>query len=82
MDVRLSRDGPPVGGASNSHIATALGWELGAYSDEPAFALEHLKEPTFTLATDPSDNIQARTESIGFYNNSTHRKSTAAVRRS
>jgi hypothetical protein len=62
--------------------ATALGWELGAYSDEPAFALEHLKEPTFTLATDPSDNIQARIESIGFYNNSTHRKSTAAVRRS
>ncbi|QDV62640.1 hypothetical protein [Crateriforma conspicua] len=59
----------------------ALGWDLGPYSDEPAYELDHLKLPTFNLETDPSDNIHARIESIGLLNTITHRKSTASVRR-
>lgn len=60
----------------------ALGWDLGPYSDEPAFDLDHLKQPSFILETDPSDNIHARIESIGFVNTITNRKLTAGVRRS
>jgi hypothetical protein len=61
--------------------STALGWDLGPYSTEPAFSLEHLKQPSFVLQTDPSDNIHGRIEAIGFWNSTTNRKSTATVKK-
>lgn len=51
----------------------ALGWKLGPFDPNQAYLLDHLKDPTRTLATDPADNIRARIETISMLNPVTNR---------
>ncbi len=37
-----------------------LAWNLGPHEPDPAYELDHLKDPTFELAVDPADLIRVR----------------------
>lgn len=58
-----------------------LGWTLGDYEPDQAYQLEHLKDSTFVLATDPVDNIRARIETLWMNNTNTGRPVSVGVNR-
>jgi len=51
----------------------ALDWKLGPFDPNQAYLLDHLKDPTRDLATDPADDIRARIETISMLNPVTNR---------
>jgi hypothetical protein len=60
---------------------TVLGWKLGPYESELAYQLNHLKDSTFVLATDPTDHLCARIENICLFNDATGRPLSVGVNR-
>ncbi|QDV85525.1 hypothetical protein [Planctomycetes bacterium TBK1r] len=51
-----------------------LGWQLPPYEDESGYYIDHLKDPTTQLPTDPADQIRVRIEEIKMFNPSTRRR--------
>lgn len=58
-----------------------LGWTLSPYDPEQSYLLNHLKDQSFRLTTDPIDQIRARIEKMAVYNQSTGREHVLTVRK-
>ena len=58
-----------------------LGWVLPPYDPQQSYQLNHLKDESFRLTTDPVDQIRVRIEKMAVYNQSTGREHVLTVRK-